>query len=107
MHPLPTTIQFFVSFTLYSCSSLLQAYEHGIRYPQYLFLFYGWYSDNWWVGTESEQKDISERYPGCTVKQRESVVPYSLAPLQAEFLMNESIEIDSGIVSYTMMVREN
>ena len=51
------------------------------------------------MGTESERKDINKRYPGCTVKQRESVVPYSLAPLQDEFLMDESIEIDSGIVS--------
>lgn len=40
-------------------------------------------------------------YPSCTAEQRASVVAYSLAALQAEFLadQNESAVIDSGIVS--------
>ena len=82
----------------------LQAFEYGIRYPQYIFLFYGWYTSNWWVGTEEEQdllRNISA-FSSCTAKQRASMVPYSLAPLQAEFLQdqNESTIISGGIVSY-------
>ena len=67
-----------------------------------MFLFYGWYSDNWWVGTEKEQECLRVMYPGCTAEQRASVAVYSLAPLQAEFLVDqdESAVIDSGIVSY-------
>ena len=80
----------------------LQAYQHGIHYPQNMFLFYGWYSDNWWMGTEDEQKYLLREYPGCTAEQRASVLAYSLAPLQAEFLVDqdERAVIDSGIVSY-------
>ena len=81
----------------------MQAFEHGIRYPQYMFLFYGWYESNWWVGTEEEQNILRNMsaFSGCTAEQRASVVPYSLAPLQAEFLQdqNESTIISSGIVS--------
>ena len=81
---------------------ILQAYEYGIRYPQNVFLFYGWYADNWWVGTGSQQEEyLRTMYPSCTAEQRASVVAYSLAALQAEFLadQNESAVIDSGIVS--------
>ena len=85
----------------------MQASEYGIRYPQYIFLFYGWYAKNWWVGTEEEQELLRNMpmYSKCTPEQRASVVPYSLAPLQAEFLddQNESTIISSGIVSnYTL-----
>ena len=82
----------------------VQAFEHNIRYPQYIFLFYGWYDSEWWVGTEKEQELLrnTSMYSDCTVEQRASVVPYSLAPLQAEFLddQNKSAIISSGIVSY-------
>ena len=81
----------------------MQAFEDGIRYPQYIFLFYGWYENNWWVGTEEEQDLLRNMsaFSGCTAEQRASVVPYSLAPLLAEFLQdqNESTIISSGIVS--------
>ena len=82
----------------------MQAYEHGIHYPRNLFLFLGWHTDNWWIGTEREQEDIRRVYPGCTAEQRASVVAYSLAPLQSEFLVDqdESTVIDSGIVSYSL-----
>lgn len=80
----------------------LQAYEHNKRYPQYLFLFYGWYIDKWWIGTEEDQKYLHKLYPNCTSEHIASILPYSLAPLRAEFLsdQNESTIIDSGIVSY-------
>ena len=80
----------------------LQAYKYNKKYPQNLFLFYGWYIDKWWVGTEEDQENLKKLYPDCTSEQIASVVPYSLAPLQAEFLMdlNESTVISSGIVSF-------
>ena len=80
----------------------MQAVEHGIRYPHHVFLFYGWYTSNWWLGTEQEQDELRTMYPNCTPEQRASVVSYSLAPLQAEFLedQNKSAVISSGIVSY-------
>jgi hypothetical protein len=82
----------------------MQAFEYGIRYPQYIFLLYGWYSPNWWVGTKEEQDNLRNipAFSDCTVEQRASVVRYSLAPLTAEFLhdQNESAIISSGIVSY-------
>ena len=87
--------------------NLLQAFEYGIQYPQYIFLFYGWYSSNWWVGTEEEQDLLGNMsaFSDCTAEQRASVVPYSLAPLQAEFLedQNKSTIISSGIVSLKSM----
>ena len=86
----------------YQPSICMQAYEFGMRYPQHVFLFYGWYANNWWLGTEQEQCLLRTMYPDCTPEQRASVVPYSLAPLQAEFLedQNKSAIISSGIVSY-------
>ena len=84
----------------------LQAYEHGIHYPQYTFLFYGWYGPNWWIGTAKEQEYLRTIYPDCTREQRASVVRYSLAPLQAEFLVDqdESTVISSGIVSSAIIL---
>ena len=80
----------------------LQAYKHKKRYPQYLFLFLGWYDENWWTLTGEAQESVHELYPDCTSEHIASVVPYSLAPLLAEFLVdqNESTVTDSGIVSF-------
>jgi hypothetical protein len=56
------------------------------------------------VGTKEEQDNLRNMsaFSDCTPEQRASVVPYSLAPLTAEFLhdQNESAIISSGIVSY-------
>ena len=79
----------------------MQAYEHKKRYPQYLFLFLGWYDDNWWTLKGEELENVKKRYPDCTSEHIASVVPYSLAPLLAEFLsdQDESTVTSSGIVS--------
>ena len=70
----------------------LQAYEQGILYPRYIFLFYGWYVDNWWVGSDSENLT-------CTAEQRAMVVRSTLAPVQDEFITDCSKTANSGIVS--------
>ena len=56
-----------------------------------MFLTYGWYEDRWFA--EEMQED------NCTSAQRESVLPYTLAVLQDEFLTNLSAITDIGIVS--------
>ena len=70
-----------------------QAYRQGIKYPQYFFLLYGWYAANWWVGSPED-----DRMYGCTAEERQSVLPYSLAPLTAEFISDYSQQADTGIV---------
>ena len=72
----------------------MQAYKQNIFYPRYLFLFYGWYNDQWWIASENE--NIS-----CTPEQMERVIGPALAPLQNEFISNCSENSDTGIVSET------
>ena len=72
-------------------SSDAQAYNLNMTYPRYMFLTYGWYKDRWFA--EEMQGDE------CTPAQRESVLPYTLAVLQDEFLTNLSAITDTGIVS--------
>lgn len=72
----------------------MQAYKQSIFYPRYLFLFYGWYSDQWWITDEKE--NIS-----CTTEQLERVIGPALAPLQDEFISNCSQNTGTGIVSKT------
>ena len=69
----------------------LQAYSLNMTYPRYMFLTYGWYEYKWFA----EQLQGDE----CTPAQRESVLPYTLAVLQDEFLTNLSTITDIGIVS--------
>ena len=96
---------FFIHALVISLTINMQAYEYNIRYPRYLFLFLGWFVDKWWIGTPEEQEGLrqSEVF-NCTAEQRESVLPYSLAPLQAEFLEDQDLSTvtSSGIVSQSM-----
>ena len=65
-----------------------------MRYPQYLFLSIGWYNEFWWK--------VDDEGLNCTVEQRESVLPSSLAFLNYIFL-NETADVNvtttSGLVS--------
>jgi hypothetical protein len=70
----------------------MQAYEQELFYPRNLFLFYGWYSDNWWVGNRSEGLS-------CSQEDRERVVSSGLAVVQDEFRSDCSRNISTGIVS--------
>ena len=70
----------------------MQAYEQEIFYPHNLFLFYGWYSDNWWVSSDSEGLS-------CSQEQRERVISSGLAVVQDESLSDCSKNTGTGIVS--------
>jgi len=56
-----------------------------------MFLTFAWYVDRWWEGEDPENR--------CTPEQRESVLPYTLAPLQFEFIDDYNATTDTGIVS--------
>ena len=78
----------------------MQASKQGARYPRYEFLFYGWYSEQWWIGSKQEQEQLQMLFNGnCSAAQRENVIGPAMAPLQNEFITNCSKIIDSGIVS--------
>ena len=93
------TNQFRHAMAWYSVSSLIpllyytiiQAYEQGILYPRYLFLFYGWYSENWWVGSENENLT-------CSQEDREEVIKSGLAIVFDESITDCSQNISTGIV---------
>ena len=84
-------LHFHTYFQLHCTPPNAQAYHLNITYPRYMFLTYGWYKYKWFA--EEVQGDE------CTPAQRESVLPYSLAILQDEFLTNLSTTTDIGIVS--------
>ena len=70
-----------------------QAFARGLRYPRYMFLTYGWYSNQWWeVDTESL---------GCSSDDRASVLANTLSLLYFDFLQHFDLEAptDTGIVS--------
>lgn len=69
----------------------MQAYKQKIFYPRNLFLFYGWYVDQWWVGSESENLT-------CTQENRERVISSGVAVVQDEFRSDCSKNISTGIV---------
>ena len=71
----------------------MQAYEQGIYYPRNLFLFYGWYADQWWVGDDSENLT-------CTQEDRERVISSGLAIVFDEALSDCSKNISTGIVRW-------
>jgi hypothetical protein len=75
----------------------MQAYEQGIFYPRNLFLFYGWYSDSWWVGSDSEGLS-------CSQEERERVVRSGLALLNDEAITDCSNYISTGIVRYVVHI---
>ena len=91
MHSLPPMYSF--PHLLYHALSSpnAQAYSLNMTYPRYMFLTYGWYGDRWFA--EEVQGDE------CTPAQRESVILYTLAVFQDEFLTNLSAITDTGIVS--------
>ena len=74
----------------------MQAYRQQVFYPQYLFIFIGWYSDQWWIGSNNDNLP-------CTPEQRERVIFSALAPIQEEYISNCSKTVDTGIVSYDMI----
>ena len=55
------------------------------------------------MGSEEEQREVLAKF-GCNATQRESVLPYTLSPLQTEFITDFTSIVDSGIVSITVCV---
>ena len=73
----------------------LQAFRLDIRLPQYLLMTLGWYIDSWWT--------VDDESLNCTVEERESVLPSSLAVLNTFFLdeINDvNLTTTVGIVSF-------
>ena len=76
-----------------------QAVLQRLYYPYSMFMFLGWYDQDWWIGSEEEQLHLESTYKGCTVKARFEVVKYSLAPLSG-YHTTDSFEVtDTGTVS--------
>ena len=72
---------------------ILQAYRLGFRYPKYMFITYGWFSNNWWTEPATSSQH------NCTAEERATVLLYTLAPIVSEFPTNLSAQAEPGIVS--------
>ena len=82
-----------------SYSSLQQAFWRDIRLPRHLLLTPGWYSRFWWR--------VDDEGLNCTVEERESVLPSSLAGLNFIFLdevADVNLTTSTGIVSQLHIV---
>ena len=58
-----------------------------------MFITYGWYANNWWIGPGA-----SSQY-NCTDEERATVVPYTLAVIVPEFLTDGNPHEEAGNVS--------
>ena len=72
-----------------------QAFQRGLRYPQYMFLTYAWYTPGWW-----KRQPAAENL-SCSSDDRASVLPRTLAFIHADVEENFDLEplTDTGIVS--------
>lgn len=76
------------------------------RYPRNLFFVNGWYADKWWVGTETEQALLINKY-NCNATHRESLLPSTLAPATSgRVVLNYSAVADNGFVSLVLVFAE-
>ena len=68
-------------------------------YPRNEFLLFGWYGQQWWIGSEEEEAMLQVLYGNsCSIADRERVIGPALAPIIEEYISNCSKEVDSGIV---------
>lgn len=67
-----------------------------MHYPEFMIITYGWYRDEWWTLPAT-----SDRY-NCTAKERATILPYTLAPLQREEPTDLGAEAEPNIVSILM-----
>ena len=58
-----------------------------------MFISYGWYVDEWWIGPA-----YSSEY-NCTAEERATVLQYTLAPVQREYPADFDTVTETGIVS--------
>lgn len=55
------------------------------------------------MGNEEDRADLADKYPGCSVADREAVLDHAIAPRKAGRTFSDAdanITADSGIVSY-------
>lgn len=76
----------------------MQASLRGVKYPRYEFLLYGWYDNQWWIGSAEEETKLLKLYNNCSIAERESVIGPALAPLADKFITNCSFTSQNGKV---------
>lgn len=74
--------------------AFVQAYKQNIRYPKYMLITYGWYSNGWWVGPGSDGQF------NCSTEERASVLQYTMGPIQQEFFTEatQHVVTETGLV---------
>ena len=74
-----------------------QAFHLSIQYPTHLLLTFQWYDKKWWLKENNSASGINLT---CSGKDRESVLPYSLAFdfVQMDFVEDQNVMTDVGIV---------
>ena len=72
-----------------------QAFQRGLRYPQYMFITYAWYTPGWWK-LQPAAENLS-----CSSDDRASVLPRALAMIHFDTEENFDLEspTDTTIVS--------
>ena len=70
----------------------LQAAKRGWRYPQYVFMVYGWYREQWWY--PEKEDNIT-----CNIFQMEQAIERSLAINQCPEILDQSEITDIGMVN--------
>ena len=71
---------------------VIQAFKRRWQYPQYVFIVYGWYREQWWYPVETD--NIT-----CNSSQMEQVIERSLIITQCPEILNRSEITDIGLVS--------
>ena len=71
----------------------MQAFKRGLRYPQYVYLLYGWYRHQWWH-ISSDNDNVT-----CTRSQMEQVLERSILVTQYPEILNRSQITDTGEVT--------
>ncbi len=60
----------------------------------------GWYRERWWEGSKLDQKTLEDKFDGCTVENRRSMVEYILTvSTSGSVVVNYSANADNGYVS--------
>ena len=71
----------------------IQAWKNGLVHPQYTFLTYAWYNNEWWMPTN--ESDIT-----CSIGEMKSILEYTLSVTQCPDTLDENAVTEpAGIVS--------
>ena len=71
-----------------------------MRYPTHLLLTFQWYDKEWWL----KKHGVADVPLTCSGKERESVLPYSLAFnfVLTDLWKERDVTTDIGLVSYSL-----